>query len=409
MFVFEHASKVIHMYLSIVLSWNKGFNQLASTGKKLTIDLNMAGLSADQNSMDIVEQLSLPHEDYSVYRRSFTKADGRMLYLYGYNRHDLAPINQVPDEISKGGELRWHPLRQEWNIYAPHRQNRTFKPIAADDPLAPSRPGAVPTEIPFSDFELAVFENKFTSLHEDAPQAQIKPGVRSGRANGHCDVIVYGPQASGNLHTIGQDKRRLLVAAWIDRYDTLFRKGHKFVLPFENRGDAVGVTLHHPHGQIYAFPFIPDVQKRAAEAFESGFDLSNLMKEVKDDLEVASAGGVSAFCPPFARFPYEIWIAPQSRRSGPWDMTTDEVDGFAELLGDITRRYDTFFERPTPYMLNLHAAPAGHEDHFHFTAQFYPLLRSKNRVKYLASVEQSTGVFTVDVMPDAAAKTLRSI
>lgn len=397
------------MYLSIAHTRNKGFNQTASRGEKLNIDLNIASLSRSKDGLDHLERLSIPNSNIDVFRRTFTKTDGRGLYLYGYEPHSLPPSAQTNDEISKGGELRWHPLRQEWNVYAPHRQNRTFKPVAADDPLAPSRPGALPTEIPFEDFELAVFENKFTSLHAEAPAAQNVTGVKTGQAKGHCDVIVYGPESHGDLLSIGQEKRRLLIAAWIDRYLTHFEKGYKFVVPFENRGDEVGVTLHHPHGQIYAFPFIPDVQIRAAKAFKDGFKLTELMTSVKDELEVADAGGMSAFCPPFARFPYEVWIAPRKFRPGPWAMSKTEIDGFAHLLGDITRRYDAFFERPTAYMLSLHAAPAGHEDDFHFTAQFYPLLRSKNRVKYLASVEQSTGVFTVDIMPGAAAKTLRSV
>jgi len=345
----------------------------------------------------------------AVYRRTFTKRDGRELLLYGYKPHTLSPLPESNENISSGGELRWHPLRQEWNTYAPHRQNRTFKPVSAEDPLAPSRPGAVPTEIPFEDFELAVFGNKFTSLHENAPAPPALDGVKTGRASGHCDVIVYGPDANGNLNTLGQDKRRLLVSTRIDRYQTHFANGHKFVLPFENRGDEVGVTLHHPHGQIYAFPFIPDVQKRAVNAFESGYKLTDTIEKSGSDFRVTEAGGVTAFCPPFARFPFEVWITPNVKHPGPWTMDENELDGFAHLLGDITRRYDSYFERPTAYMLSLHAAPAGHEKDFHFTAQFYPLLRSKNRVKYLASVEQSTGVFTVDVMPDNAAKILRSI
>lgn len=380
-------------------------------GKKLSIDVNISDLPTDELTVpgDVSERLSFPHISEGAYRRRYVKRDGRTILLYGYQQHELVPLPENNDDISKGGELRWHPLRQEWNVYAPHRQNRTFKPVAADDPLAPGRPGGLPTEIPFEDFELAVFENKFTSLHRNAPKAADILGVKTGRANGHCDVIVYGPESHGNLYTLGQNKRRLLVAAWIDRYITHFDKGLKYVLPFENRGDEVGVTLHHPHGQIYAFPFIPDVQKRATKAFESGYDLSGLINDIRPELEVTEAGGVSAFCPPFARFPYEVWIAPRRRTPGLWAMNAEELDGFAHLLGDLTRRYDAFFERPTAYMLSLHAAPLGHEKDFHFTAQFYPLLRSKNRVKYLASVEQSTGVFTVDVMPDAAAKTLRSV
>lgn len=344
-----------------------------------------------------------------VFRRQFTKRDGRELLLYGYSEHNLAPLTEDDFEVAKGGELRWHPLRNEWNVYAAHRQNRTFKPSAADDPLAPSAPGGAKTEIPFTDFELAVFENKFTSLHPEAPSPSAPNGIDAKPAKGRCDVVVYTPEQTGSLHTIGQDKRRLLIAAWIDRYQTLFAEGHKFVLPFESRGDEVGVTLHHPHGQIYAFPFIPRVQQDAVKSFNEGYDLSAELKTYTPDYGVASAGGMQAFCPPFARFPFEVWIAPQTRKAGPWAFNKEELDGFATLLGDITRRYDTYFQRPTAYMLSLHAAPAGAEDKFHFTAQFYPILRAPGRVKFLASVEQSTGTFTVDVMPEMAAKTLRAL
>jgi len=213
----------------------------------------------------------------------------------------------------------------------------------------------------------------------------------------------------GNLQSLGQDKRRLLLAAWIDRYETLFAQGCEFVLPFENRGDEVGVTLHHPHGQIYAFPFVPQVQEKAMSAFEKGYDLAADIQTFKTDYAVAEAGGITAFCPPYARFPFETWIAPDIRARGPWEFNADQLDGFAHLLGDMTRRYDEYFQRPTAYMLSLHAAPLRADDSFHFTAQFYPLLRAPSRVKYLASVEQATGTFTVDVMPEMAAKTLRSL
>ena len=305
--------------------------------------------------------------------------------------------------------MRWHPLRQEWNIYAAHRQNRTYKPSAADNPLAPSAAGKAPTEIPFPDYELAVFENKFTSLHEEAPSPQKPPQTQTERALGRCEVVVYAPESKGGLWSIGQDKRLLLVAAWIDRYQDLFEKGCKYVLPFENRGDEVGVTLHHPHGQIYGFHEIPKVQQTTAAALASGYDLSQAIASYGSRYAVAEAGGLTAFCPPYARFPYEVWIAPQECAPGPWAFTDEQIDGFAFLLGDICRRYDSYFQRSTPYMLGLHAAPAKSSGPFHFTAQFYPLLRAPGRVKYLASVEQHTGVMTVDVMPEAAADILKAL
>ena len=116
--------------------------------------------------------------DRQFYRRHFIKRDGRDLFLYGYQPHSHTPLNEDSGEVARGGELRFHPLRQEWNIYAPHRQNRTFKPSAADNPLAPSKPNKPPTEIPFKDFELAIFENKFTSLHAEACLLYTSPSPR---------------------------------------------------------------------------------------------------------------------------------------------------------------------------------------------------------------------------------------
>lgn len=363
------------------------------------------------NLDDRTIQLSTLVNGENIFRRQITRADGRRVYLYGYqpNTHSIEP--QEPDPIAKGGELRWHPLRQEWNIFAAHRQNRTFKPVAADNPLAPTPPGGPATEIPVADFELAIFENKFTSLHFDAPTPPpgTTPDLPVLPAHGQCEVIVYGPSAEGSLASIGQEKRRLLIAAWIDRYEALFAKGCEYILPFENRGEDVGVTLPHPHGQIYGFDRVPPVQARAADAFAKGYDLARDLKHWRDTHCIASAGGIDAVCPPFARFPFEVWITPRTLRAGPWDLTDEETDGFAHLLGDITRRYDKYFDQETPYMLALHAAPKTSRENFHFTAQFYPLLRAPGRLKYLASVEQHTGTFTVDVMPDAAANTLKDL
>ncbi|MEM0928981.1 MAG: galactose-1-phosphate uridylyltransferase [Pseudomonadota bacterium] len=343
----------------------------------------------------------------AVHRRTHIKADGRELLLYGYQPHDRPVLDETNDPVAKGGELRWHPLRKEWNVYAAHRQNRTYKPSAADDPLAPTVPSGAPTEIPFDDFELAVFENKFTSLHPEAPEPTPVPRVDLKPAVGRCDVVVYAPEAKGNLYTIGQAKRRLLIAAWTDRYQSMFDLGCNYVMPFESRGEEVGVTLHHPHGQIYGFGEVPLVEKTTVEAFAAGYDLAEAFTQWSD-YQIADTGEMTAFCPPFARFPYESWIMPRRRVPGPWAMNEDELDGFAALLGDLTRRYDALFERETAYMLTLHAAPKGHQDTYHFTAQFYPILRAPDRVKFLASVEQGTGVFTVDIMPERAADILRA-
>ncbi|WP_299193726.1 galactose-1-phosphate uridylyltransferase [uncultured Erythrobacter sp.] len=343
----------------------------------------------------------------ATYRRDHRKADGRMLHLYGREAHSLPPQSESADEIAQGGELRRHPLRQEWNVYAAHRQNRTFKPSAADDPLAPTIPGGPETEIPFADFECAVFENKFAAFHPGAASAADLGGIETEPAKGACDVVVYAPEATGSLESIGSDRRQVLLGALIDRYETHFAAGCEYVLPFENRGDEVGVTLHHPHGQIYGFDRVPDVQQRAIDAFASGYDLAGEIAAALPDYGLGVEGGMAAFVPRFARFPYEIWIAPLAARQGPWDCSDEELQALDYWLGEVTRRYDALFQQPAATMMAFHAAPNGGSTGYHFTVQFYPLLRAPGRVKYLASVEQHTGTFTVDVMPEDAAQTLR--
>ena len=345
-----------------------------------------------------------------VYRQHHLKPDGRDIYLYGYSQNTAVPVEGDALEMQSGSELRLHPLRGTWSIYAAKRNSRTFKPNAALDPLAPSRIGEPLTEIPFENYELAVFSNRFPGLHTMAEQPSSGiSGVTTNPAAGACEVVVYSPEATGTLASLGQARRRLILAAWVDRYNAHFAAGHAYVLPFENRGDEVGVTLHHPHGQIYAFPIVPAPQVKAAEAFERGYDLSNEANTWEAEFGIAEAGGVIAYAPPFARFPYEVWISARRPVSGPWAFSEEEADGFAFLLGDITARYDAFFGRDTPCMLSLQAAPYGRDDTFQFTAQFYPLLRAPDRIKFLASVEQATGIFTVDVLPIEAARALKAV
>ncbi len=344
----------------------------------------------------------------NFYRRHHKKADGRHLFLYGWAPHEGAAFPELLDSVETQTELRFHPLRQDWNIYAPHRQNRTYKPAASGNPLSPTRNAETVTEIPFLDFELAVFENRFPSLQKHpGPDSAVSHSVRP--ATGAAEVVVFSPEAEGSLATLDQERRVLLIEALIDRYAEHFSSNAAYVLPFENRGDAVGVTLSHPHGQIYAFPLVPEPQRKAEEAFAAGFDLEAARMEWANDHHIETAGGVHSYCPPFARFPYEVWLSTSARRNGPWDCTGEEVEGLAHLIGTTVRRYDQLFEQDMPYMMSIHAAPKETSGEFQFTVQFYPLMRSAGRLKYLAGIEQATGMFTVDVAPEAAARALRAI
>ncbi|MEQ9437313.1 galactose-1-phosphate uridylyltransferase [Hyphomonas sp.] len=343
-----------------------------------------------------------------LFRRQHTKADGRSVSLYGFKPHMGQAGVELVRTAGHHSELRRDPLRGTWAIYSPHRQTRTFLPSAAADPLAPFRDGAAPTEIAFADFELAVFDNQFSSLQPDTgPTAHSQ--WASGPATGHCEVVVYSSQPEGSLYSVGQDRRILLLEALIDRYETLFQKGAAYVLPFENRGEQVGVTLAHPHGQIYAFPFVPAPQAAAAKAFEDGYDLVSDHATWDGHFNVATDGGLTAFCPPFGRFPYETWIMPKRPCRGPWDLNASEIEELARLLGDIPRRLDALFGAPMPYMMSFQASPREAGPDFQFTVQFYPIMRDAGRLKYLAGVEQFTSVFTVDIVPETAAERLRGL
>lgn len=341
--------------------------------------------------------------------RRVRKADGRSLTLYSTVPHTLP---QLPERAAScpppDPHLRWQPLRREWVIVSAHRQVRTFLPPAEACPLCPSRPDHPATEIPFADFEVAVFENRFPSLVEPAP-APPPLAVPTAPAAGASEVVVYTSDHSGSLATLSQARRELLVRAWADRYRALYaRDTVHSVLPFENRGEAVGVTLHHPHGQIYAYPFVPPALGAEAAAFRERPVLEELLAAAGTYL-VEERGAAVAFVPPAARFPYEVWALPRRRHPGPWTLDDASVADFAWVLGRVVARYDALFGRPFPYVLALHAAPRGEDAHFHFHAEFYPVLRGPQRMKYLAGTELGAGTFTLDVPPEEAAAALRAV
>lgn len=344
------------------------------------------------------------------FKRIHVKPGGRALSLYGWRPQDRPAAAEMEPEAPPQPHLRWHPLRGEWVAYASHRQERTFKPPPEFCPLCPSRAGGILGEIPFEDFEIAVFENRFPAFHPDAaPPAEERP-TATAPARGLCEVVVYSAAHSGSLASLTPERRDLLVRVWADRYrDLLGREGVRFVMPFENRGEEVGVTLHHPHGQIYAFPFVPPAVEKAVAAFREGPVLLDLRGRAGDAYDIAGDDRSVAFVPPFARFPHEVWVMPRAFHPGPWTFSDAEFASFGAVLGAVVARYDALFGRPMPYIMTLYAAPGGEEDHFHFHAQFYPYLRTAERLKYLAGCEQGAGTFLVDGLPEEMAERLRGV
>jgi UDPglucose--hexose-1-phosphate uridylyltransferase len=202
----------------------------------------------------------------------------------------------------------------------------------------------------------------------------------------------------------------LIVQVWRDRYQSLLAHPEiQFVMPFENRGEEVGVTLHHPHGQIYAFADVPPVVEKMLQAFHEKPILQNLRQTMGDQYDVMTEGDTVAFVPPFARYPFEVWVTTQSFHPGLWTFAEEDVRSLAHLLGKTARMYDRLFERPMPYIMVLYAAPKGVEDYFQFHIQFLPFLRAADKLKYLAGCETGAGIFLADMLPEETVKRLREV
>jgi UDPglucose--hexose-1-phosphate uridylyltransferase len=356
-----------------------------------------------------------------MHKRLLRKPDGRALTLYA---HAPFPPDMVAPSASQAPyapnpHLRWHALRGEWVAYAGHRQHRTFLPPPEYNPLAPSRDPDNPTEVPEGPWDVAVFENLFPTL---ALGAQDPPAltVATAPARGACEVVVFTQDPRATLATLSLCHLQLLVDVWADRYEELGRDPRiQYVFPFENRGVEVGVTLHHPHGQIYAYPFVPPVPARELEQQRAYYDthgrglLEDLVAtEVRDGLRMIYAGPhVAAFMPICARYSYEVWIAPYRPAPSFAALSDDERRDFARALKTVVLKYDRLWNTPFPYILAFHQAPTDGVPHpeAHLHAEFYPAYRMPGRLKYLAGSEIGAGVFTADTFPEDKVKELQAV
>jgi UDPglucose--hexose-1-phosphate uridylyltransferase len=356
-----------------------------------------------------------------MHKLKLKKPDGRDLLLYS-NRTILESI-VAPSPRQNSSEanphFRWHPLRGEWVSYASHRQNRTFFPPKEYNPLLPTASSEYPTELPAADYDIAVFENLFPTMTDRAFSApDLTVPTLLGR--GVCEVVVFAQDPSASLSRLPLQHIELLIDVWSDRYLEIGKRDHiQYVMPFENKGVEVGVTLHHPHGQIYAYPFIPPVPARELELskhyfLEHGRGLLEdlIQDEVKEDLRLLYLGvHVVAFVPVFARYPYEVWIAPKRRIPSTVEMNESEKADFARAIKTVTLKYDGLWKRPFPYLMVLHQAPTDQKPHpeAHFHIEFYPPHRSSDRLKYLAGTELGAGMFANDNLPEEKAAELQKI
>jgi UDPglucose--hexose-1-phosphate uridylyltransferase len=319
-------------------------------------------------------------------------------------------------------ERRWNPVLGEWTITATHRQDRTFLPPKEFCPLCPTKPGGPRTEISRADFEVAVFDNRFPSLSLSPPPPEVEGSdvTPVEPSFGACEVVVYTPEHEASMGTIPVRRIRQLVDVWAHRTLALGAiDGIDYVYVFENRGEAIGVTLNHPHGQIYAYPVIPPVLVReTTNAREHDRRTGScLWCDLLDQEEadgrriIASNATWVAGVPFFARWPYEVHVAPRRHVGWLHEQNAAEADDLARLLSTVVRKYDALFGFTLPYIMATHQRPTDGGDHdaYHLHIELYPPNRTETKLKYLAGSEAGAGAYINDTLPEVTAQRLRDL
>jgi UDPglucose--hexose-1-phosphate uridylyltransferase len=347
-------------------------------------------------------------------------ADGRELLHFD---HDSSPARCTEDSrsLDARGEapgLRLDPLLDEWISVAAARLDRTFLPSAVDCPLCPSSPGNA-TEIPSDDYDVVVFENRFPSF-TGLPTERADGGFfQEHPAWGRCEVVCFTPDHDSSFAALSPERARLVVDAWADRTDELSAMpGVEQVFVFENRGEAIGVTMSHPHGQIYAYPYVTPRTRVQLDSVRRHLELTG--RNLYDDVvaaELADGRRVVletehwvAFVPFAARWPVEVHLYPRRRVPDLAALSDAERDDLAVAYLDLLRRGDAFFGIPLPYIAAWHQAPVQVDrDLGSLHLELFSVQRSADKLKYLAGSESAMGAFVNDREPEAVAARLRKV
>jgi len=359
-------------------------------------------------------------------------ADGRQIVYYdaapGHPRDavDRRDLDDAPTHT----ELRHDALRDEWVVVAGHRQARTFLPPSSECPLCPTHDDQL-TEIPEEDYEVVVFENRFPSLLT-VPGAGDEVALGDGEelfpvrpANGRCEVICFSADSTASLASVPPQRMRTIIEAWADRTAELgARPGIEQVFCFENRGKEIGVTLHHPHGQIYAFPYLPPrTLAMLAQARDHHARTGRLLGRDILDAELRSGKRIVletehwvAYVPFAARWPVEVHLAPRRDVPDLPALTDAERTDLATAYLELLRLLDLFFVAPDgapialPYIAGWHQAPVreGRElSRLHL--EVFSVLRAPGKLKYLAGVESGMAAWISDTTPERIANRLQEV
>jgi UDPglucose--hexose-1-phosphate uridylyltransferase len=351
-----------------------------------------------------------------VKKTSTRLADGRELIYYdsGDNTVRDAVDRRPLEPTVTSSQVRRDPLLGDSVAIASHRQGRTYHPPANECPLCPSQ-GDRLSEIPDSSYDVVVFENRFPSLAGDS---------------GRCEVVCFTSDHDSSFADLTEEQAGLVLEAWTDRTAELSHlPSVEQVFCFENRGEEIGVTLGHPHGQIYGYPFTTPrtaLMLRSLAAHKEATGGENLFDDVvarelaEGDRIVLETEQWVAFVPYAAHWPYEVHLYPKRRVPDLLGLDEEARTEFPQVYLELLRRFDRIFgegEPPTPYIAAWHQAPFGaleefegvSRDDFALHLELFTIRRTSGKLKFLAGSESGMNVFINDVPPETAAQRLREV
>lgn len=311
-------------------------------------------------------------------------------------------------------ELRWHPLIQDWIMIASNRQDRPQMPKDYC-PFCPSF-GNVP------EYEVMEYDNDFPALSQNPPVPddvatdffKVKPSY------GKCEVILYSPGHTVTLPELSDAHMKKLVDLWCERFRVISADEKiKYVFIFENRGEMVGVTMPHPHGQIYGYSFLPkklELETKSAKEYYKEKQVCLFCDMLKNEVEenkriIFRNGHFTVFLPFYSEYPYGVYIMPNRHVPYLTDFTEEEKNALGLTLRDTVGMLDSLFGFRFPYMMCMHNAPVNSGDFskdFHFHIEFFPPMRSAEKQKFNASSETGAWASCNPTCPEETSEELRA-
>ncbi len=383
----------------------------------------------DFAATDADSEILMPHTPHiaeltgGITSQAHKLADGRDI-IYFDDPDSTLPAgrradSRTPEPRPATASMRQDPLTGEWVSIAAARQNRAFLPPAELDPLAPQSP-TNPSEVP-NDYDVAVFENKSPSFGPHVHDADEPRGLydltrigieRTRTSVGRCEVVCFSPEREGSFGSLTRTRARTVIEAWAERTRALSALPNvRQVFPFENRGVEIGVTLQHPHGQIYSYPYITPRTQSLLDSIDSyGPTLfaDILSSEQAGERMLLRGDHWSAFVPFAARWPVEVHMLPHRHVADFAETSAAERDELAGLYLRLLRGVDALYDTPTPYIAAWHQAPANvARDDVRLMLQLTSPRRAADKLKYLAGSEAAMGAWIGDIPPEKSAQNLR--